>query len=109
MPGSTKAIKQGMKSGFRMAGGWLLGMGWLGLCFWGIVEAFGTEANFSEGHHPSRVLGYFLLAAAAVIFVLTANRWKKYCPESCLRLRSGLCSNWRTGTPSTIRRCLFLV
>jgi hypothetical protein len=67
-------------SGFRRAGGWLLGMAWLGLVFAGIVEAFGTEANFSEGHYPSRVLGYFLLATAAVIFVTTADRWKRVFP-----------------------------
>jgi hypothetical protein len=70
-------IKEQVKSGFRRAGGWLLGMAWLGVVFWGIIEAFGTEADFSKGHHPSRVLGYFLLGAAAVVFVVTANRWKR--------------------------------
>lgn len=67
-------------SGFRRAGGCLLGVAWLGLVFAGIVEAFGTEANFLEGHHPSRVLGYFLLATAAIIFVTTADRWKRAFP-----------------------------
>jgi CHASE2 domain-containing sensor protein len=66
-------IKEQVKSGLRRTAGWLAGMAWLGLVFWGIVEAFGTEANFSERHHPSRVLGYFILVAAAVIFVITAD------------------------------------
>ncbi len=70
-------IKEQVNPGLRRTAGWLAGMAWLGLVFWGIVEAFGTEANFSEGHHPSRVLGYFILVAAALIFVITANRWKR--------------------------------
>jgi len=82
-------IKQQVKSGFRRAGGWLLGMAWLGLVFWGIVEAFGTEANFSEGHHPSRVLGWVLLCAAAFIFVVTANRWKRVFPGVMLAATLG--------------------
>jgi hypothetical protein len=73
-------VKQRVKSGFLLTGGWLLGMAWLGLVYWGILEAFGTEENFNEGHHPSRVLGYLLLATSAVIFVLTANRWKRVLP-----------------------------
>jgi hypothetical protein len=55
-------IKQQAKSGFRRAGGWLLGIAWFGLVIWGMINAFGTEANFSESHHPSRVVGYFLLS-----------------------------------------------
>jgi len=82
-------IKQQVKSGFRRAGGWLLGMAWLGLVFWGIIETFGTEANFSEGRHPSRVLGYFLLGAAAVVFVVTANRWKRVFPGIMLAATLG--------------------
>lgn len=82
-------IKQQVKSGFRRTGGWLLGMAWLGLVFWGYIEAFGTEANFSEGHHASRVLGYFLLGTAAVLFVVTANRWKRVFPGIMLAATLG--------------------
>jgi hypothetical protein len=78
MSRTTKQRK--VQSGFAIAFGWLLGMAWLGLVFWGMVEAFGTEANFTEGHHPSRPLGYLLLAVAAAIFILTANRWKRVFP-----------------------------
>jgi hypothetical protein len=82
-------IKEQVKSGLRRTAGWLAGMAWLGLVFWGIVEAFGTDANFSEGHHPSRVLGYFILVAAAVIFVITANRWKRVLPGIMLAATLG--------------------
>jgi hypothetical protein len=82
-------IKEQIKSGLRRAAGWLAGMAWLGLVFWGIVEAFGTEANFSEGHHPSRDLGYFILVVTAVIFVITANRWKRALPGIMLAATLG--------------------
>jgi len=78
-----------VKSGFRRAGAWLLGMAWLGLVFWGVIETFGTEANFSEGHHPSRILGYFLLGTAAVIFVFTANYWRRALPGIILAATLG--------------------
>ncbi|NDQ58285.1 MAG: hypothetical protein GZ088_14540 [Acidipila sp.] len=71
---------QQVKSGFRSAGGWLLGIAWFGLVLWGILEAFGTEANFSEGHHPSRLSGYLLLGVGAAVFVVSANRWKRILP-----------------------------
>lgn len=74
------STKEQVKSGFRRAGGWLLGGAWFALVIWGITNAFGTEANFSEGHHPSRVLGYVILGVASVIFVVTANRWKRVFP-----------------------------
>lgn len=74
-------VKQQVTSGFRRAAAWLLGMAWLGLVFAGMIEVgVGTEADFSAGHHPSRLLGFFLLAAAAVIFIATANRWKAEFP-----------------------------
>lgn len=82
-------VKQQVKSGFRRAGGWLLGGAWFGLVIWGITNAFGTEANFSEGHHPSRVLGYLILGAAAIIFVVTANRWKRVFPGIMLAATLG--------------------
>lgn len=70
-------------------GGWLLGIAWFGLVLWGILEAFGTDANFSEGHHPSRVLGYVVLGVAAAIFVATANRWKRAFPGIMLAATLG--------------------
>jgi len=84
-----QTIKQQVKSGFRRAGGWLLGMAWFGVVIWGIMEAFGTEANFLEGRHPSRVLGYLLLGTAAVVFVITANRWKRVFPGIMLAATLG--------------------
>jgi hypothetical protein len=73
-------VGEQVKSGFRRAGGWLLGGAWFGLVLAGITEAFDSEQSFNEGHHPHRVLGYLLLIATAVIFVITANRWKRYLP-----------------------------
>jgi len=81
--------EQEVKSGFRLAGGWLLGIAWFGLVLWGILESFGTDANFSEGHHPSRVLGYVVLGVAAAIFVATANRWKRVFPGIMLAATLG--------------------
>jgi len=72
--------KEQVKSGFRRAGGWLLGMAWLGLVYGGILEAFGSEQAFSEGRHPSPILGYALLIAAAVIMLATAEHWKRVFP-----------------------------
>jgi len=68
------------------------GHGLAALALAGILEAFGSEANFSEGHHPSRVLGYFLLAAAAVIFLTTAERWKRVFPGIMLAATLGALS-----------------
>jgi hypothetical protein len=80
---------QKVKSGFRRAGGWLLGIAWFGLVVWGILEAFGADANFSEGHHPSRVLGDVVLGVAAAIFVATAKRWKRVFPGIMLAATLG--------------------
>ncbi|HEV2615335.1 MAG TPA: hypothetical protein VGU63_01855 [Candidatus Acidoferrales bacterium] len=82
-------VGQQVKSGFRRAGAWLLGMAWFGLVIWGMENAFGTEANFSEGRHPSRVLGYCILATAAAIFIVTANRWKRVFPGIMLAATLG--------------------
>lgn len=76
----NSTAKGQVKSGFRRAGGWLLGCAWFGFVVWGITNAFGTEANFSEGHHPSRVLGWAILGVAGAIFAATANRWKRLFP-----------------------------
>jgi hypothetical protein len=80
---------QQVKSGLRRTGGWLLGGIWFALVIWGITNAFGTDANFSEGHHPSRVLGYVVLGVAAAIFVATANRWKRVFPGIMLAAMLG--------------------
>lgn len=77
------------KSGLRRAGGWVLGGAWFALVIWGIVNAFGTGANFSEGHHPSRVLGYVILSVAGFIFAATANRWKRVFPGIMLAATLG--------------------
>jgi hypothetical protein len=77
---NNPTAEQQVKSGFRRAFGWILGCAWFALVIWGIINAFGTEANFSEGHHPSRVLGYVILGVAAAIFAATANRWKRVFP-----------------------------
>jgi len=81
--------KKQVKSGFLRAAGWLLGGAWFGLVIWGITNAFGTEANFSEGHHPSRVLGYLVLGVAGAIFAATANRWKRVFPGIMLAATLG--------------------
>lgn len=78
-----------VKSGLWRLAGWPAGMAWLGLVFLGIVESFGTEASFSEGHHPSQVLGYFILLGAAVIFIVTANHWKRALPGIMLAATLG--------------------
>lgn len=76
--------KEQVKSGFRRAFAWIVGCAWLALVIWGITNAFGTEGNFSEGHHPSRALGYVILGVAAAIFAATANRWKRAFPAIML-------------------------
>jgi hypothetical protein len=81
--------KEQVKSGFRLAGGWLLGGAWFALVIWGITNAFGTEANFLEGHHPSRVLGYVILSVAAAILAATTNRWKRVFPGIMLAATLG--------------------
>lgn len=62
-----------VKSGFRAAGGWLLGIVWLGLVFGGLGVAF-TPSQYPPA------MGWALLAIAAAIFVATANRWVKALP-----------------------------
>jgi len=73
-------VREQVKSGFRRAGGWLLGLVWLGLVYGGIIETFGSPSNFSEGHNPAPILGYTLLIVAAVIMVATAEHWKRVFP-----------------------------
>jgi hypothetical protein len=73
-------VRQEAESGLRRALAWILGAAWFGFVIWGIVNAFGSDANFSPGHHPSRVLGYLILGVAGVVFAATANRWKRLFP-----------------------------
>lgn len=61
-------------SGFRTAGAWLLGLGWLGLVFAGMAIAFPPP-----GKYPP-VVGHVLLAVAAIILVITAHLWVKALP-----------------------------
>ena len=62
-----------VKNGFRTAGAWLLGLGWLGLVFAGMAIAFSTSK------YPP-VAGWVLLAIDAIILVSTAHRWVKALP-----------------------------
>ena len=112
-----RTIAEQVTSGFRIAGYWLLGMLWLGFVYAGLGEAFGTEAEFNEGHHPSRILGWALLFIASLVFVLTANSWKKAFPaimsaatfNSLLILERGHNLNSSEPVPRSIGLILFLV
>lgn len=82
-------IKKDVKSGLRRAFGWVLGCIWFAVVIWGITNAFGSEANFSEGRHPSRVLGYAILGLASAVLTSTANRWKRVFPGIMLSATLG--------------------
>lgn len=62
-----------VKTGFRRAGGWLLGLAWLGLVFAGLAIAFTPSS-----HSP--VLGWVLLSTAAIIAIATMDHWIKVFP-----------------------------
>jgi len=62
-----------VKGGFRLAGAWLLAFAWLVLVFSGLGIAFS-----SSPHHPA--VGWALLAVAAIIFLLTMDRWVRFFP-----------------------------
>lgn len=62
-----------VKRGFRRAGLWLLGFGWLFLVFSGL-------AIVTTPAPPPRSLGWALLALAAVIALMTMDRWVRIFP-----------------------------
>jgi uncharacterized membrane protein YidH (DUF202 family) len=80
--------KEQVKSGFKRAAAWLVGMAWLGLVYWGVGAITEAEGSASEKTH-SRLLGYALLAIASLIFVITANRWKRVFPGIMLAATLG--------------------
>ena len=61
------------KAGLKTVGNWLLGISWLALVFVGLGIAF-TPSRFPVAG------GWALLAAAAAILVMTANKWVKALP-----------------------------
>lgn len=65
---SPTSVREQVKAGFRTAGVWLLGMAWLGLVFAGMAIAFTPSP-----HRP--FLGWVLLAIAAILFLITIDRW----------------------------------
>jgi len=62
-----------VKGGFRLAGAWLLAFAWFVLAFSGL-----GIARSQSPHRP--VVGWALLAAAAIIFLLTMDRWVRFFP-----------------------------
>jgi hypothetical protein len=57
-----------VKRGLRRTAFWLLGMAWLGMVFGGMAIAF-----TSSPHSP--IIGWVLLAVAAVILIATMDKW----------------------------------
>ncbi len=70
---SEDTVGKQIKSGFRRAGAWLLGFVWLGLVFAGMAIAFTPSP-----HSPA--VGWMLLGIAALVLVLTMDRWVKVFP-----------------------------
>lgn len=71
-PMSTRDTKLAeIKGGLRKAMAILLGFAWLGLVFAGMAVAFSPSP-----HTP--VFGWVLLAAAALVVVITMNYWVKF-------------------------------
>lgn len=87
--GNNSTTRDQVKSGFLRASAWLLGGAWFALVIWGITNAFGTDANFLDGRHPSRILGYAILSVAGFILAATANRWKRVFPGLMLAATFG--------------------
>lgn len=71
---AKKSVGAQVRDGFRRTGAWLLGIGWFGLVLAGLIAGAGPQG----AHRP--ILGWSLLAAAAVIFFWTMDRWAKVFP-----------------------------
>jgi len=71
MPGSRWSE---VGNGFRIAASWLFFMIWLALAFGGLGTVFSSEARFPP------IVGWLALAIAAVIAVVTMERWVKALP-----------------------------
>jgi len=70
---SDNTVRKQIKSGFRLAAAWLLGFAWLFLVFGGL-------AIITTPPPPSAILGWVLLSIAAVILVVTMDRWVRVFP-----------------------------
>jgi hypothetical protein len=70
---SEVMVGKQVKNGFRRAGAWLLGFGWLFLVFGGL-------AIITTPPPPSAVLGWVLLSIAAVVLILTMDKWVRVFP-----------------------------
>jgi len=75
-----RTVAEQIKSGFRLAGGWLLGLVWLAIVFAGLGEAFDAAGQFPEGPHAHRFLGYALLTVAGLTMLIAAEYWKRFFP-----------------------------
>lgn len=59
-----------VKGGLRRVAAWILGMGWLGVVIAGMAIAFSPSP-----HSPA--IGWVLLGIAALILILTTDKWVK--------------------------------
>jgi hypothetical protein len=64
---TNNSVRSQVKRGFLRAGAWLLGFVWLGVVFAGL-------AIITTPPPPSSVLGWVLLAIAALVLVFTMDR-----------------------------------
>jgi len=70
---SSLSLGGQVKGGFRKAGGWLIGFGWLFLVFAGMAVAL-TPSNYPPA------LGWAMLVLAALILTFTMDKWGKFFP-----------------------------
>jgi hypothetical protein len=66
-------VKTQVKSGLRRTAAWLIGFLWLGLVFAGMAIAFAPSPH-------SRRLGWALLSLAALLLIITMDKWVKVFP-----------------------------
>jgi|SRR2546427_5876568 len=71
----SQTIGSQVESGFRTAGAWLLGFGWLVLLFGGMAISFSPEPS----KYP-RPVGWIFLVLVATTFIAAMNRWIKALP-----------------------------